>query len=443
MVNSLTIQCSYAWDCHSILTYIALQNFPLVTAQKPVPAETLEHFLTTERAGLVHLLKNNETWSAHHIPFYPKLPAELYFTLDNRAKPITLQFAEAIRISPLMTFPLFIQYTAGVSHTIHRLPISRATVMLPAMANSAWIRTPNLPLEGINPDELVPPLDIITTAVDEPDYGPDIDLWVDNPSWFGKVYQWGEQSFGEKTEVFSTQAPFHMGFFYGKMMLYTLDPLLEHVYPEYRAHLFLQLSHYAFSTHHPYWGYRFLGFAIHYVQDLSQPYHATVLPNESMIKIIFYFFLNKIGIHSPEEHDIQTVTNRHFSLENYEYYLMKGMMEKHDNANPMMVALHDSAHDNSYPAYYDGYIREVVAKESHAKALEIDDSIRLAFPEKYVSDPNYIFYITEKDVNLVAVTQKNPTLELATFNQQLAKLLQNLGSHTRNVVRFILEKNVH
>jgi hypothetical protein len=52
----------------------------------------------------------------------------------------------------------------------------------------------------------------------------------------------------------------------------------------YRAALYARLSEGAFHTGHPYWGYRFLAWSLHYVQDVTQPWHTVFLPDVSFLK---------------------------------------------------------------------------------------------------------------------------------------------------------------
>jgi hypothetical protein len=51
----------------------------------------------------------------------------------------------------------------------------------------------------------------------------------------------------------------------------------------YRAGLYAELAEGAFATGHPYWGYRFLAWSLHYVQDLTQPWHTVFLPGFSFL----------------------------------------------------------------------------------------------------------------------------------------------------------------
>lgn len=51
----------------------------------------------------------------------------------------------------------------------------------------------------------------------------------------------------------------------------------------YRAELYAELARGAFRTGHPYWGFRFLAWSIHYIQDVTQPWHTELLPNFSFL----------------------------------------------------------------------------------------------------------------------------------------------------------------
>ena len=88
----------------------------------------------------------------------------------------------------------------------------------------------------------------------------------------------GIQPFGNPNLEYSSQAPFHMGFYHLDWLTRTAQPSLLRTYPLWRIALFGELAELAFSTGHDYWGWRFLGWGLHYVGDLTQPYHAIPLP---------------------------------------------------------------------------------------------------------------------------------------------------------------------
>lgn len=430
-----------AWEAHFLLTYAALNNMPEISHKPDISAETLVSFLQKEGGGLVQLLRDNEKWAVQNIPGYAPLPFNLRFigeAYDNAT--LEKQFLKSLRVNPDLTFPLYLQFPPGVAHRIHN-PLATSAVMMTQLTTEPSIRIANPPLEQINPGEKVSPLEIITSAADEPDYGMDVGVWQDNNTAYGNIYDFGKQPFGNAKVFYSSQAPFHMGFYYESPVLYAAAPFLKKSYAEYRIHTYLALSRYAFDNGHPYWGYRFLGWAIHYTQDLAQPYHATAVPGNSLPKLLIIDLLNILGITTPEQNIIQLMTNRHFALENYEYNLVKASLNSNSSTNVFDQALADEQHDATYPAYNDNYARDVVAKESHAKADAIDAMLKEAFSSRYVTDPKYIFYTTDPQINLLTIVGQTPSPTLEKLNTEIIGILQSIGSHTRNIVRYDIKKN--
>ncbi len=426
---------SYAWDCHFLLTYGALKNDSTIDHRPTIAAEPLEDFLQQEHLGLVTLLRDHEAWSTSHLSTYAPLPTALQFTGDKKDKSLVTQFIEAIRVNPDIAHPLYIQFAPSEVHRIHSHPLQRYDVI---PKNSSWVCVPNPPIEGVSPQEKLSPLEILSTAADEPDYGMDTQLWEDNSSSFGNTYGLGKQPFGNPRLSIGSQAPFHMAFYYESSILTTLAPFIQHSYLEYRIHLYLTLAKYAFSTKHPYWGYRFLGWAIHYMQDLTQPYHTTMVPNTSVTYLIFVDILDMIGISSTKQNVIQLITNKHMSLENYESNLVKTEFQNVSSNGIMLTALSDLKNDARYPVYSESYPRNIIAYESHEFANQIDDTLINTFPEKYVLDPNYIFYETETNVNLYELSKHN-NISTDKINTDISTLLRALGSHTRIVIRYVIK----
>lgn len=425
---------AFAWDGHLLLTYSALEHSQLIDLKPSVPAETLEEFLKKESEGLKQVLEKNEEWSRQAIQHYPRLPDSIKFQNLTPHVSIQTQFLKSIRVNPEMQFPLFVQYPPGKKHRIARKNMEESSVVSPELAHSSTLVFPGLPLERVESGDLLSPLEILSTATDEPDYGMDVNVWENNNSWFGKLYGMGEQPFGNHTIVFSSQTPFHMGFYYESNLIYKAAPFIQRSYPEYRIHQYLTLSRYAFSTGHAYWGYRFLGWALHYAQDLSQPYHSTLSPNHSTARLLYVSFLKLLGMKNPEQQLVQLLTNRHTSFENYVYYYLGDLFENQKQNKSALLAIADSQHDKRYPLYSDNYPREIIAKESNNLAKSMDSVIKNVFPRKYVDDSDYIFYETEKQVNLFNLVKDQDNIN--ELNQTLIELLRNAGAHTRNIVKY-------
>jgi hypothetical protein len=138
----------------------------------------------------------------------------------------------------------------------------------------------------IDDHEKVAALAVFATAADEPDYGHDINLFSDNPGAVGALYGFGPQPFGDARFQYSSQAPFHMGFFHESPVVYAAAGFLERSWPDWRAYQYMGLARLAFASGHPYWGYRFLGWGLHHIQDLTQPYHAKPLPGVELASLL-------------------------------------------------------------------------------------------------------------------------------------------------------------
>lgn len=72
-----------------------------------------------------------------------------------------------------------------------------------------------------------------------------------------------------------------------------------------RAQHFYDLAKIAFANEDTYWGFRFLARALHYEQDMAQPYHARQL------------YWRFISLKDPYYGTLQTIKNYHFTYESY------------------------------------------------------------------------------------------------------------------------------
>ncbi|MFI4962797.1 MAG: hypothetical protein ACHP6H_02955, partial [Legionellales bacterium] len=236
-----------------------------------------------------------------------------------------------------------------------------------------------------------------------------------------------------------SQSAFHMGIYYEPSIVYKLSSLAR-CYPEYRLNLYAALSKYAFKTGHIYWGYRFLGWSLHYLQDLTQPYHSTIAPGISTSTLVFYAALDFIGIQTPQSNLIQLVVDRHFSLENYAFYMFEGLV-KTNKTSDMLEAIQDTSQDALYPKYDAHYPRDVVAKQSFDKANAINAAIMASLPHKYVMESKYIFYVTEQTPpNLFLLEERQSHAPSSELPDQLKGIFQAFGSHTRNFVNYVLNQ---
>lgn len=96
----------------------------------------------------------------------------------------------------------------------------------------------------------------------EPDWGFDQNL---NASW--------QQKFMGGYTGLSSQAYFHM--YYPSFTVHLPVPGIEMGAAPARLELFAAAARRAFERGDPYWGFRFLACALHYIEDVAQPFHAT------------------------------------------------------------------------------------------------------------------------------------------------------------------------
>jgi len=280
-------------------------------------------------------------------------------------------------------------------------------------------------------------LSIIATASDEPDYGLDINLWSDSPTDWGKVYGFGDIPFGNPSLYYATQAPFHMGFYHESSILYKAASFLKKTFPQLRVHQYSTLAELAFRTGHPYWGWRFSGLALHYIQDLTQPYHSSLSPGSSTIKMLTINIFAMMGMPSKKNDMIILLSNRHLALEKYQNQTLYSAA----TAKQFGIAdksLRNMDKDVSYPVWSSLYARDVVSRQSHALGNKLTDIIVDGMPALYVNDASYDFGPKESGIDLKTEISKLDAKKVANLDNTIAELLENFGSHSRNLVRGVL-----
>jgi len=80
--------------------------------------------------------------------------------------------------------------------------------------------------------------------------------------------------------------------------------------PERATH-FYNMAKVAFANKDTYWGFRFLARALHYTQDMAQPYHTR------------QFYWKFVSTKDPFYGTIQTIKNYHFTYESYQANLFR------------------------------------------------------------------------------------------------------------------------
>ena len=423
-----------AWSNHALGTYTALGELPEIRAAAPVLVQSIEAFVQAQAPALERLLEEEEKWARANVPTYPPRPDALAFRAAGATTPAELRrrFVAALRLNPESRLALFVQQLPGQADA-GRPPLhfSKVTTLRadPGQSHTRFVAL----AEG----EAVAPLEVLASASDEPDYGLDLGLWEDNGAPASPVYGMGKQPFGNPAYEYSGQAPLHMGFYHEAAIVYTAAGFLKRTYPEYRVHLYQTLAQFAAKNGHPYWGWRFAGWALHHIQDLTQPYHARVLPGIGVTRMLWVNAIDMAGIHGPKNDAVTLVSNRHTALENYQLGVMRRAIERGEAAHPVLAALRDRRADPA-PPWRDDTLRQVVSRESHESADALDAVLVGALPARYVSDTAYQVGVTEPALDLAEVMARGPADARARLDAMLAKLQARCGAHSRAFVLDLL-----
>lgn len=408
-----TAPSAWGWSNHAVGSYLALQNLPALRDASDIEVEPLEQFLAQQYPAVVALLEQQERFAREHFAQYPPRPDNLQLPSvpgDN----LRHDFLTALRINPQIHLAMVIQPLPG-KDLPEREHLNAEQVMV-EQTLSPWNRQRFI---VVTEGEKVAPLAVLASAADEPDYGHDINLFSDNPGEVGAVYGFGPQPFGDARFQYSSQAPFHMGFFHESPVVYAAAGFLERSWPHWRAYQYMGLARLAFASGHPYWGYRFLGWGLHHVQDLTQPYHAKPLPGVDLASLLLLEGKALAGFAGDKQASIERVATRHMEVEKYQTTWLRRLLRA-GQAHPMLDAYTDFSQDKQYPPYSVDYLRDVVSAESVDDSAAFDEAIGQWLEAAPVTnDFSSGNQLRREDFD-------HPAL-----NQQLFKLLGHFGAHSR------------
>jgi hypothetical protein len=404
---------AWGWSNHTVGSYLALQDLPALREAPQVDVETLEQFLAQQYDAVAELLEEQERFARQHFAQYPPRPDSLKLPAVP-GDHLQQAFLNAMRINPQIHLAMVIQPMPG-KDLPEREHLKAEQVMV-EQTLSPWNRQRFIRVAN---GEKVSALAVLASAADEPDYGHDINLFSDNPGEVAGRYGFGPQPFGDPRFQYSSQAPFHMGFFHENPVVYAAADFLQRSWPDWRAYQYMGLARLAFTTGHPYWGYRFLGWGLHHIQDLTQPYHAKPLPGVELASMLLMEGKALAGFDSDKHAAIERVATRHMEVEKYQSAWLRRLLRA-GQAHPMLEAYVDLMEDASYPPYSVDYLREVVSAQSAEQSAAFDEAIGQWLETAPVTtDFSAGNQVQREDYN-------HPAL-----NQQLFKLLGHFGAHSR------------
>jgi hypothetical protein len=369
-----------AWTEHPLLVSKALKDLPVWKKMDSIQAKSLKTFLIENEKELVAFLAEEEKWALTNLPNYAKCTGTLAFKATGNQEDILNRFFQSIRINPGAKIPLYLYFLPDVSAGNKPLaqPSELTTLKdISSMLKNTYVR--------IQEGEKVFPFDVLCTASEEPDYGFDLGLFEDNNTSYGKLYGFGVQPFGNPNLEYSSQAPFHMGFYHEAKILYKFGAFLKQTHLDYRIFLYKALSEFAFRQNQPYWGWRFMGWGMHYMGDVSMPYHMKPLPGVSTLRMIWINLKSMLGMPKAQKYAVQLVSNRHSVLEEFQVQAMKKAVQENNLSYPLFQALSNPLPSSSF-SY--NFLIDLASKESADNAKSIDKALKKNVPGLLVSDPS-------------------------------------------------------
>lgn len=403
-----------ATGLHSYASYRALEKLPEVAHAPAVNAETLESFLRDEENLLEALLASQEAWALGNLDKYPPRPVGLAFMANPTYSDLQRRqaFLAALRLAPQSKFALYTE------------PDDRVD-------DAAGPTT-------IQAGDTVSALAVVATATDEPLAGGlDAQLWEDSGSEWGRQYRLGNMPIGNPHQRQNHLLPLHAGFFHEDRWARWAASSMGSPLVLMRHYQFSTLAALAFRTGHPYWGWRFAGLSLHYVQDLTQPYRASYAPGESSAKLWGSHALAFTGLGGWKANMAALQSNRRQAVEKYllDYYQLASRTK---TESPWAKALTSVERDNHAPLWNEQSLRTVVASQAATQGPALAQALVSALPAQYVNDPAFDFSAQEAHIELVTEPTRKDQTERTCLDAVLGEVLANFGTHSRNALRAIL-----
>ncbi len=415
-----------AWSEHPLLARPALAGLELWNNIDSVEVKSLKQFLIETEDSLTVFLAQYETWARSSFNGYMPLPDELEFKPGIDQDQIVEKFFNAIRINPVSKVVLYLYLAPD------QLPGNRKLVSFNDLSTVERVgKAKSEMYVWINEGEFVHPLDVITTANNEPDYGLDIGLFEDNNTAYGKKFGFGKQPFGNPNLDYSSQAPFHMSFYHVAKVLYRFAPSLKHTFLEQRVQHFRDLAAFAFKHDQLYWGWRFLGWSMHYATDATMPYHSDPLPGYSVIKILWINLKATLGFKIARNNAVQLVSNKHTVIEAYQAQELRRAYSEKVSDHPFFIALQSDTEPTPFSI---SFIREIVSKNAVDDSRLFDKTIKRHFPRFMVKDPSVEVFIRTESSDLIPLIQQESGVQaIDEINDAIARRFRDYSMTIRSL----------
>lgn len=413
------------WSEHPMLVGPSLKSLPVWSSVAPVQTKSLTHFLLDNETELAAFLSAQETWSKDHLPHYFSRPEALAFVATGNKSDVLQRFFYAIRLNPSVKLPLYLHLlpSDSIGERAVALPQQVTTLSkLGVMEHTHYV--------FLEEGKSVSAFEVLRTASDEPDYGFDLGLFENNNTDYGKMYGFGKQPFGNPNLEYGSQAPFHMGFYHESKILYAFGPFLKNTFADYRINLYRALSLFAFQQGEDYWGWRFMGWSMHHLGDLSMPYHSKPLPAVSTMKMIWINLKAMLGWGQSKTDAIQLVSNKHTVFEEFQWQELRKALNENNVQHPFLLAL---SHPEEKAAYNDRFIYDVVSKKAADQSIVCNDALLKFVPARFVSDPSIeVGDLPEMDHLVEVIRAEKGEAAIDGLNETIAERMRSFSMTMRS-----------
>ena len=393
-----------SWSTHYLLTRIALQTSSDTRLDTVIRVVPLEDFLSRSREALRDPIRS----------YWGLLEKKSGHITSPQVDPGSIttrqEFLTALRLNPEVSIP----YVRCI--TPEEAPSN-------APYDSARSGPPHESYRETADGEPLKVSEIVSVFSDEPDWGMDQDLFR------AESYGYGPIPFGSPTGH-SSQACFHMAFLHEPPLLTAVLPRLKKSFLEERVRLFLALAEVAFGEGADYWGWRFTAWAIHYLQDVTQPYHARALPFP-----LWKIFLRLLAHPVPRdfaEKNGNLLLNRHYLFEALVHLILNTAVKRRDD-HAFVTALKMNGER------YRGSLSAVIDEASGiaaTRAVRVNALLQLILNDPRINRTDYVasddpsYPLAEK---LARVSADQPVL-VERFIGLVAECMAQAGMVSRYVV---------
>ncbi|MGO9571680.1 MAG: hypothetical protein ACLP5H_29495 [Desulfomonilaceae bacterium] len=410
-----------SWNTHAIITRAALSTGDVPRLDESIPVIALEAFLSLAKEPLRDLLK----W------YYELLDRKVNGAAAKRGA--TSEIPKEI----LTTGNFLAALKLNVTCPLHYVRVLRPEEMSPDTPHDASRAGPPRGMYvETGQEEAIQAREVLCTFSDEPDWGMDQDLFS------VAQYGYGSCPFGPGYGP-SSQAPFHMAFLHENPLVVALRPSLGRSFMGERIQLFFALAGVAMDSGVDYWGWRFAAWAMHYLQDLTQPYHARPFP-AARLPLLIRFILHPNPRRFAAKNE-SYLKNRHILFESAVHFLLNEAVKKGAD-HPFLRALSGEFSAGGFdtrPHRCIGSemgIRSLMRESSRLAATlarQIDRTMMALMDDPRISDPGYSL---EKDKayriedSFPSACEERPRL-CDVFTRLVSLCLAGTGKVSRYAVR--------